>query len=58
MTTTEIKAAVARMQSKRRVVATVWQNANGTFSHHKDSQREWVDEIGCRTDLRFHEEFA
>ena len=36
----------------------VWQNANGTFSHHRDSRREWSDENACRTDLRFHEEWA
>lgn len=37
---------------------TVWKNANGTYSHHKDAQREWADETACRTDLRFHNELA
>ena len=54
----EIKAAIAEMQAKRQPRALVWQNANGTFSHHKDAKREWADEIACRTDLRFHQEWA
>lgn len=37
---------------------TVWKNPNGTFSHHKDAQREWADETACRTDLRFHNEWS
>ena len=36
----------------------IWQNANGTWSHHRDSKREWADKDGCATDLRFHEEYA
>lgn len=36
----------------------LWQNTNGTFSHHHDSQREWADLVGCQTDLRFHREWA
>lgn len=54
----EIKAAIAQMQTKRSQRPLVWQNANGTFSHHRDAQREWADETGCRTDLRFHMEWA
>ena len=37
---------------------TIWQNANGTWSHHKDAKCEWADRISCETDLRFHEEWA
>jgi hypothetical protein len=36
----------------------VWRNPNGTWSHHRDSKRQWADETGCRTDLRFAEEWA
>lgn len=54
----EIKAAIAEMQSKHQYRAQVWQNANGTFSHHKDAKREWADETACRTDLRFHQDWA
>lgn len=36
----------------------IWQNANGTWSHHKDSKREWTDQAACETDLRFAEEWA
>ena len=36
----------------------VRRNPNGTWSHHRDSKRKWADEIGCRTDLRFAEEWA
>lgn len=55
--TDEMKIAIAQMQTKRQIRATVWQNANGTFSHHSDGKREWSDEVGCRTDLRFHEDW-
>ncbi len=58
MTTQEIKAAILEMQAYRPRGAKVWQNPNGTFSHHKDAKREWSDEVGCRTDLRFAEEWA
>lgn len=56
--TTAIKNALAAMQTKRTARPTVWMNTNGTFSHHRDGQREWADEDACRTDLRFHEEWA
>lgn len=32
---------------------TIWQNPNGSWSHHKDSKREWADRTACATDLRF-----
>lgn len=35
----------------------IWQNPNGTWSHHRDSKCEWQDEQSCATDLRFHEEY-
>ena len=31
----------------------IWQNPNGTWSHHMDAKREWRDRIACETDLRF-----
>jgi hypothetical protein len=34
----------------------LWQNSDGTWSHHKDSQCKWRDLAGCETDLRFAEE--
>lgn len=37
---------------------TVWQNPNGTWSHHRDAGRGWTDITGCQTDLRFHEEHS
>lgn len=54
----ELKSAIAAMQTKRQPRKAVWQNANGTFSHHRDAQREWADESACHIDLRFHEEWA
>lgn len=56
--TTEMKAAIAQMQTKRTQRPTIWQNSNGTFSHHMDAQREWADETGCKADLKFHQEWA
>lgn len=59
MMTEETKAAIARMQTKRASRPSrppVWQNANGTFSHHKNSKVEWDDEVSCRTDLQFARE--
>lgn len=53
-----IQEKIAMMQRKAPAGAKVWQNANGTFSHHKDAQREWADEAGCRTDLRFNNEWG
>jgi hypothetical protein len=53
MNASQIKAAITAMRAKRQERPVVWQNANGTFSHHRDAQREWADENGCRTDLRF-----
>jgi hypothetical protein len=41
----------------RRSVARVWQNPNGSWSHHKDGGREWYGLDACQTDLRFHEEW-
>lgn len=58
MTNAELKAAIAHMQAQRPRAARIWQNPNGTWSNHADAQREWADEIGCRTDLRFHEEWT
>ena len=56
--TNETQAAIAKMQTKQAVRPLIWQNANGTFSHYKDASREWADEVGCRTDLWFHREWA
>lgn len=57
MTRTEQTAAIAQMQTKRPLI-TIWQNTNGSFSHHMDSVREWADRISCETDLRFNQEWA
>jgi hypothetical protein len=35
----------------------IWQNANGTWSHHMDASCEWTDKEACETDLRFSEEW-
>jgi len=48
---------IAAMQTKRQRCPDIWQNANGTWSHHKDAQREWADRNGCAADLRFHTEW-
>lgn len=51
--------AIRRMQAKRTgIKLLIWQNANGTYSHHKDSKREWEDLNGCQTDLKFHDEWS
>lgn len=55
--TSEMKTKIARMQTKRQNRPEIWKNDNGTFSHHKDGQRQWHDYIGCATDLRFHREW-
>ena len=52
-----MNAAIAQMQIKRQERAVIWQNTNGTFSHHLDSKREWADEQACLVDLKFHEEW-
>lgn len=41
------------MQTKRKI----WQNADGTWSHHRDAKRKWSDYDGCATDLQFSEEW-
>lgn len=56
--TNEMKAQIAAMQTKRAARPTIWQNSNGTFSHHRDSARGWADRSFCETDLRFTEEWA
>ena len=56
--TNETQAAIAKMQTKQAVRPLIWQNANGTWSHHKDAGREWYGLDACQTDLRFHEEWA
>lgn len=57
MTTAE-KIQMMRDAGLRRTTARIWQNANGTWSHHKDADREWYGIDACQTDLRFHEEWA
>jgi hypothetical protein len=52
------KIKMMRDAGLRRTAALVWQNANGTWSHHKDAARQWDDLNGCQTDLRFHREWA
>lgn len=53
MTTAE---KIAAMQTKRTERPEVWQNDNGTWSHHMDSVREWHHRDGCEIDLRFTKE--
>ena len=54
--TLQEKIQMMRDAGLARTTARIWQNANGTWSHHRDASREWIDEVGCRTDLRFAEE--
>ena len=56
--TTAEKIQMMRDAGLRRTTARIWQNANGTWSHHKDAGREWYGLDACQTDLRFHEEWA
>lgn len=35
----------------------IWQNSDGTWSHHKDGKRKWYDRDACVIDLRFTEEW-
>jgi hypothetical protein len=51
------KIQMMRDAGLRRTAARIWQNPNGTWSHHKDAQREWYGLDGCETDLRFFEEW-
>ena len=52
------KIQMMRDAGLRRTTARIWQNANCTWSHHKDAGREWYGLDACQTDLRFHEEWA
>ena len=54
--TSEMKKAIARMQTKRTPRPEIWQNDNGTWSHCRDGAREYDDKVGAATDLRFHRE--
>lgn len=36
----------------------IWQNHDGTWSHHKDSERQWISREACQIDLRFHLEWG
>ena len=40
------------------IVKKVWQNANGTWSHHRNRRCEWTSYEDCVTDLKFAEEWA
>lgn len=62
MTRDEMQAKVELMQAKLRVAArghslVIWQNPDGSYSHHKDSQRKWTSFDACQMDLRFHGEW-
>lgn len=35
----------------------IWQNSNGTYSHHKNGQCEFDSYEACAADLRFHAEW-
>ena len=37
---------------------TIWQNPNGTWSHHRHGKCEWSSYADCATDLRFANEAA
>jgi hypothetical protein len=52
-----MKAQIARMQTKRSPRPEIWQNPNGTWSHHKDGQREFDELSTCEIDLRWHKEW-
>lgn len=41
-----------------KITAAVWQNPNGTWSHHRDASGEFAGEASARIDLRFTEEWA
>lgn len=56
--TNHLKNAIATMQSKYPAGAVVWQNENGTYSHHRDANGEFATEEAARTDLRFCNEWA
>ena len=36
----------------------VWQNDDGTWSHHKDAKCRWASRGAAETDLRFHNEWS
>ena len=36
----------------------IWQNANGTFSHHMNKKVEWSDLDSCTTDLKLSMEWC
>ena len=55
--TTEMKAAIAAMQTKRQARPDVYQNDNGTWSHRHDARREWDCFAGAQTDFRFSQDW-
>lgn len=57
MTKSEIQEKIRQMQTPKKGLGKIWQNPNGTWSHHHDGQREWSDKAGCLTDLRFSEDY-
>ena len=56
--TQQMKNAIAAMQRKAPIGASVWRNANGTFSHYRDANGEFATEDAARTDLRFCNEWS
>jgi len=36
----------------------LWQNSDGTWSHHRDAQRRWQNRGDAATDLKFHREWS
>jgi hypothetical protein len=55
--TIQEKIQMMRDAGLNRRTDRIWQNANGTWSNHKDAQRQWTDKVGCQMDLRFADEW-
>ncbi len=56
--TTQEKIDMMRAAGLACRTSEIFQNANGTWSHHKDAACQWADRDACATDLRFCNEWA
>ena len=55
---TQDKIQMMKDAGMRRMGLRLWQNVNGTWSHHRDAACQWAEKGTCETDLRFSEEWA
>ena len=47
-----------RIIGNQGVKRTIWQNTNGTWSHHRNRKCKWSSYEDCAQDLKISEEWA